>query len=95
MLNLARDWLRSYLPHCLKKIDRVSFGLLNADDLRRALDHDPQMPKVTNFDHFLCKWDSFNNIFLIRQELNSQSLLLAKTFHLSHPNLHTRTLSLG
>ena len=29
MLNLAAEWLRTYLPHCLQKIDRVSFGLLS------------------------------------------------------------------
>ena len=46
MLNLSRDWLRSYLPHCLQKIDRVSFGLLNAMDLKRAYEIDPLMPKV-------------------------------------------------
>lgn len=46
MLNLARDWLRSYLPHCLQKIDRVTFGLLNANDLARALALDPRMPRT-------------------------------------------------
>ena len=30
MLNLGHDWLRSFLPHCLSKINRVSFGLLSA-----------------------------------------------------------------
>lgn len=29
ILNLARDWLQSYLPHILSKINRVSFGLLD------------------------------------------------------------------
>jgi hypothetical protein len=46
MLNLGRDWLRSYLPHCLQKIDRVTFGLLNANDLSRALALDPHMPQT-------------------------------------------------
>ena len=32
-LNLAHDWLTSYLPHVLSKINRVSFGLLSASDL--------------------------------------------------------------
>ena len=44
MLNLSRDWLCSYLPHVLAKIDRVSFGLLNKDDLARAKALDPLMP---------------------------------------------------
>jgi hypothetical protein len=26
MLNLTHDWLEVYLPHSLKKIDRVTFG---------------------------------------------------------------------
>ena len=37
MLNLTHDWLRSFLPHVLTKIDRVSFGLLTPQDLERAL----------------------------------------------------------
>ena len=44
MLNLSRDWMGSYLPHVLQKIDRVSFGLLNADDLKRAKAQDAFMP---------------------------------------------------
>ena len=43
-LNLARDWLRSYTPHVLQKIDRVSFGLLSSEDLERAMIRDPYMP---------------------------------------------------
>lgn len=45
MLNLCSDWLRSLLPFVLGKIDRVSFGLLNPDDLRRTLARDPHTPK--------------------------------------------------
>ena len=80
LLNLAHDWLHSYLPFCLGqkhrprspsfaghshaqalltvngavlgpvclclgKIDRVSFGLLNDDELVKALAADPKMPK--------------------------------------------------
>ena len=44
MLNLTRDWLLSYLPHALRKINRVSFGLLSKADLARALVTDPNMP---------------------------------------------------
>ena len=34
LLNLSRDWLGSFLPHVLRKVDRVSFGLLTADDMQ-------------------------------------------------------------
>ena len=43
-LNLSRDWLNSYMPHVMSKIDRVSFGLLNAEDLKRAKAVDAFMP---------------------------------------------------
>lgn len=33
LLNLAHDWLHRLLPHVLAKIDRVSFGVLQASDL--------------------------------------------------------------
>ncbi|KAG5495830.1 hypothetical protein JIQ42_02697 [Leishmania sp. Namibia] len=33
LLNLAHDWLHRLLPHVLAKIDRVSFGLLQPNDL--------------------------------------------------------------
>lgn len=46
MLNLARDWLKSYLPHILQKVDRVSFGLLNKEDYERAIAADPHMPRT-------------------------------------------------
>ena len=49
MLNLTYDWLRSTLPFVLSKIDRVSFGLLNKDDLDKALAIDPMMPKSRRF----------------------------------------------
>jgi hypothetical protein len=37
MLNLSKDWLNSFLPFVLEKIDRVTFGLLTPADLARAL----------------------------------------------------------
>jgi hypothetical protein len=46
MLNLGKDWLNSYLPHVLQKIDRVSFGIMNADDYDRAIKNDPRMPRT-------------------------------------------------
>jgi hypothetical protein len=42
LLNLASDWVVSYLPHCLAKINRVSFGLLSPSDLQVV---DPKMPQ--------------------------------------------------
>ncbi|KAJ8602501.1 hypothetical protein CTAYLR_001253 [Chrysophaeum taylorii] len=45
LLNLARDWLKTYLPHCLAKVNRVSFGLLDERDIERALAYDPRMPR--------------------------------------------------
>eukprot|EP01047_Picozoa_sp_COSAG01_P102374 COSAG01_NODE_31974_length_588_cov_1.145194_1_plen_179_part_10 len=45
MLNLAHDWLTSFLPFTLSKVNRVSFGLLSSDDLRRCLKVDPRMPQ--------------------------------------------------
>lgn len=45
LLNLSHDWLQSYLPHVLGKINRVNFGLLTAADYARAIALDPQMPK--------------------------------------------------
>jgi hypothetical protein len=45
MLNLSRDWICSFLPFVLGKINRVTFGLLSHEDLHRALAADPGMPK--------------------------------------------------
>ncbi len=44
MLNLCHDWMTSYLPHVLQKIDRVSFGIMTKADLERAKVADPRMP---------------------------------------------------
>jgi hypothetical protein len=40
MINLAKDWLTSFLPHALSKINRVHYGLVHDDDIERwkALD---------------------------------------------------------
>ena len=45
MLNLGHDWLKSFLPHVLHKVNRVHFGLLNLHDLQVALKRDPNMPE--------------------------------------------------
>ena len=44
MMNLSHTWLQSNLPHILTKINRVEFGILNEEDLERALRIDPNMP---------------------------------------------------
>jgi len=36
---LGRDWLHVYLPHCLQKINRVSFGILSDTDKAFQIDH--------------------------------------------------------
>lgn len=36
VLHLARQWIITYLPHVLGKIDRVSFGLLQPEDLAKT-----------------------------------------------------------
>ena len=33
MLNLGRDWICSFVPHCFAKVDRIGFGLLHQEDL--------------------------------------------------------------
>jgi hypothetical protein len=45
LLNLCHNWLATFLPHCLAKVNRVSFGLLSADDCRAALEADPHVPR--------------------------------------------------
>merc|ERR1719502_1703061 len=45
LLNLSAEWLRTYLPHCLAKIDRVSFGLLSMAEYARLLKSEPHMPR--------------------------------------------------
>ena len=43
MLNLSHDILRNFLPHVMGKINRVSFGLLSKNDLKLALEQDPNI----------------------------------------------------
>ena len=45
LVNLAEEWLSTFLPHCLQKIDRVSFGLLSMEEMRKAQKLDPHMPR--------------------------------------------------
>ena len=47
-LNLSRDWVLSYLPHCLSKIDRVHYGLLQQRDLERCSAVSSDVIETTN-----------------------------------------------
>lgn len=45
LLNLGREVLQSALPFILAKVNRVSFGLLTAEEVLRAKTLDPTMPR--------------------------------------------------
>eukprot|EP00457_Paulinella_chromatophora_P000002 gb/GEZN01000002.1/.p1 GENE.gb/GEZN01000002.1/~~gb/GEZN01000002.1/.p1 ORF type:complete len:6816 (+),score=1425.09 gb/GEZN01000002.1/:114-20561(+) len=45
LLNLAHDWLRTFLPHCLSKVNRVSFGLLDEQQCEEALSISENTPR--------------------------------------------------
>jgi hypothetical protein len=45
LLNLCYNWLSTFLPHCLAKVNRVSFGLLSAEDCKAALAQDQHVPR--------------------------------------------------
>jgi thiol-disulfide isomerase/thioredoxin len=47
LLNLARNWMTSILPHVLSKINRVGFGLLQAADLTSDADKMPLSRKLS------------------------------------------------
>lgn len=49
ILNLSHDWLQHYFPHCLQKIDRVTFGVLNKSDYERIAKVDPNMPDTRRY----------------------------------------------
>jgi hypothetical protein len=49
LLNLSHEWLHSLFPFVLTKISRVSFGVLNDDELASALKNDPKMPISRRF----------------------------------------------
>lgn len=44
MLNLGHDWLQSYLPFVLQKINRVHFGLLQPNDLKMLEEDGVKIP---------------------------------------------------
>ena len=45
LLNLCHDWLETFMPHCMMKVNRVSFGLLNDKECEAALADDPHVPR--------------------------------------------------
>jgi hypothetical protein len=45
LLNLASSWLRTFLPHVIAKINRVSYGLLSEEEHKRLLKQEPMMPR--------------------------------------------------
>jgi len=49
ILIFLRDFIRSYLPHVLTKINRVHYGILSPRDITLALTADPFMPATRQF----------------------------------------------
>ena len=45
LLNLCHHWLTTFLPYCLAKVNRVSYGLLTDDDCKNALALDAHVPR--------------------------------------------------
>jgi len=45
-INMCHDWLVSFFPHAMKKIDRVTFGTMNEEDRIKAMEIDPMMPRT-------------------------------------------------
>jgi len=43
-MNLCFDWLQVFLPYSLQKIDRVTFGIMSAEQVAAALIEQPLMP---------------------------------------------------
>jgi hypothetical protein len=44
LLNLGHDWISSYLPFILQKVNRVHFGLLQPNDLKLLIDQQVKIP---------------------------------------------------
>lgn len=58
LLNLGRELLQSVIPFVLAKVNRVSFGLLTAEECARAKVLEPTMPRSRRmaFSHLIvCK----------------------------------------
>ena len=46
LLHLTADWLATFLPHNMSKVNRVSFGVLTQVDIERLKDVEPDMPRT-------------------------------------------------
>ena len=46
LLNLARSWVVTYLPHCLAKVNRVAYGLLRWEHGAALFQHAPLSRKL-------------------------------------------------
>jgi hypothetical protein len=46
VLNMAYDWVSSFIPHILAKVDRVSFGLLQPQDEKSLSNEQPLSRKL-------------------------------------------------
>ena len=36
VINLSFDWLHTFMPHCMKKVNRITFGLMTDEEVRKA-----------------------------------------------------------
>jgi ankyrin repeat protein len=45
ILNLARDWLHIFLPFCMRKVLRVTFGLMTQQEVEAVVRKDPLVSK--------------------------------------------------
>lgn len=46
LLNLSRQWVTTYLPHCLSKVNRVAYGLLQPAQGAQFIEHAPLSRKL-------------------------------------------------
>ena len=46
LLNLTASWLDTLLPHCLQKVNRVSFGMMRQGEVEALLRRDPNAAKT-------------------------------------------------
>ncbi len=49
MLNLGHDWLSSFLPFVLQKVNRVHFGLLQPSDVAQLESEGVKIPTTRKF----------------------------------------------
>ena len=82
-LNLTRDWILSYLPHCLSKIDRVHYGLLQKRDIERLLSNlnNLILSDREQFDQMIAKTRKLLGVPFVGKDVPSQSS------EFSHPDV--------